>query len=172
MNINLLPDELKNKTKVNNNIIKANIVMFILIILLFCVSLILKLQNENMQKAIYKIDEQLSDTKYIYSENILKDIKIYDDSIKLYEEQNKNAMNITKDEIMNVLNKVYPYGEVIQIDYNEGYIISVTGVVKKEMDLTKIINEFLKDGYENVNIIERKQIKEELVQFTFEVEIM
>ncbi len=172
MNINLLPDRLKKKNKINNNIIKANIVIFFLIILLFCASFVFKLKKENTKKAITEVDEQLYNDKYIYSENVLKDIQTYNKSIDLYEQRSKNIITINKEDILSIFNKISINGDIIKIEYNANYKITITGIVINEQKLSKIINSFLKEGYTNINVIERKLINDNLIKFILEIKLL
>lgn len=171
MNINLLPEELKNKNKSNLNIIKVNFIMFIFIVVVCILTLILKVEENAMKKEIFNIDKEISSPKYIFSENILKDIQTYNKSIELFEKLNINNLTITKGDLVKIIDKVSQYAKLTQLEYNSNYSIIITGIVDSEKDLIKIIDGFLKSEYTDINILERSLTELELIQFTLEIKV-
>ncbi len=169
MNINLLPDELKKKYRVNRIILIINIIIIIMIFLLITLSFILQSKNKSILSNIQKIDKEIIDEKYIYSENILKDIESYKKSIDLTNEYSGNINTIEVNDIIYILNKLSQHSKLLSLEYNLDYMISIKAVAKTEEDIKKTIDEFLLLNIGEINIIDRTILKDGVIEFEFNI---
>ncbi len=169
MDINLLPDELKSKNKNNKILFIYNIIVCIVIIIFILAGVILENKEKEIIDKIEKIDMNLSNEKYTYSENIIKDIKVYENNNDISKEYYKNLDTIDSDEVITILSRLSKHGKLLKIEYNLGYSILLKGVTEKESNIKNIIDEFLVFDTEEINIVSRKVLENGLIEFEIEI---
>lgn len=169
MDINLLPDELKSKNKNNKILFIYNIIVCIVIIIFILAGVILENKEKEIIDKIEKIDMNLSNEKYTYSENIIKDIKVYENNNDISKEYYKNLDTIDSDEVITILSRLSKHGKLLKIEYNLGYSILLKGVTEKESNIKNIIDEFLLFDTEEINIVSRKVLENGLIEFEIEI---
>ncbi len=164
--LNLMPEELKRQNKILNLIEQSSKYLIIFVTMLFILNIYFTLSIQSKTNSIYILDKNINDSKYVPSENILKDIDIYNKSISLSNENVEYINTISYKLITDIIKIISPFCEIITLDFNGNYILTINGVVPNESNLNALINVLATfTNSTNINLTNRSILKDDLIEF-------